>query len=59
MVYVEGTKKAMKHFIKLMTHRIQWNETVAPANPEENDDTIPNSCTLLWQVWFFEIKSCL
>lgn len=50
MVYVEGTKKAMRHFVKLMTHRIQWNQRVETENSNENDDTIPNECTLLWQV---------
>lgn len=55
MVYVEGTKKAMRHFVKLMMHRIQWNQRVETENLNENDDTIPNECTLLWQVfalWF-------
>ena len=56
MVYVEGTKKAMKRFIRLMTHRIQWNQRV-DSTPEdenekkqENDDSRFNSCNLLWQV---------
>lgn len=57
MVYVEGTKKAMRHFIKLMTHRIQWNQRVGDT-PQENDDTVPNSCTLLWQVDDFFIANC-
>lgn len=51
MVYVEGTKKAMRHFVKLMMHRIQWNQRVETENSNENDDTILNECTLLWQVF--------
>ena len=49
MVYVEGTKKAMRHFTKLMMHRINWNERVSEKEGE-NNDAIPNGCTLLWQV---------
>ncbi|KAK8823863.1 hypothetical protein WA538_001153, partial [Blastocystis sp. DL] len=48
MVYVEGTKKAMRHFTKLMMHRISWNERVSEKEGE-NNDAIPNGCTLLWQ----------
>ena len=50
MVYVEGTKKAMRHYVKLLMHRIDWSERLPVENPEENDDSTPNSCTLLWQV---------
>lgn len=50
MVYVEGTKKAMRHFTKLMMHRINWNEKVSEEKEGENNDAIPNGCTLLWQV---------
>lgn len=50
MVYVEGTKKAMRHYLKLLTHRIDWSERLPVENPEENDDSTPNACTLLWQV---------
>ena len=50
MVYVEGTKKAMRHYLKLLTHRIDWSEPLPVENPEENDDSTPNACTLLWQV---------
>lgn len=50
MVYVEGTKKALRHYQKLMLKRIQWNERVNPPDSKENDDTMENSCTLLWEV---------
>lgn len=53
MVYVEGTKKALRHYQKLMLKRIQWNERVNPPDSKENDDTVENSCTLLWEVGSF------
>lgn len=50
MVYVEGTKKAMRHYMKLLMHRIDWSERLPEEHPEENDDSTTNACTLLWQV---------
>ena len=49
MLYVEGTKKAIRHYVKLMTHRIKWNETVSNEGGEAEQNT-PNGCTMLWQV---------
>ena len=48
MVYVEGTKKAIRHYVKLMTHRIKWNETLPEEKPGENSDAVPNACSVLW-----------
>ena len=50
MVYGEGTKKAIRNFTKLMMRRINWNEKVGEEKEGENNDAIPNGCTLLWQV---------
>lgn len=44
MLYVEGTKKAMRHYTKLLMHRIKWNETDGTENGENGE----NGCTELW-----------
>ena len=47
MLYVEGTKKAMRHYTKLLMHRIRWNETV-DGETGETGETGDNGCTQLW-----------
>lgn len=49
VVVVEGEKKGIRRFHKLMTHRINWNPTV---DVEEADDDMfdeLNKCHLVWQ----------
>lgn len=53
MLYVEGTKKAMRHYTKLLMHRIRWNETEGIENGEngekaEGAELGENGCTELW-----------
>lgn len=45
MVVVEGGRKAINGYIKLMTRRIDWNSTVV----EEKTNSEPNECVLVWQ----------
>ena len=42
MLYVEGTKKALRHYKKLLQNRIAWNERVNPPDGKENDDSAEN-----------------
>ncbi|DAZ95508.1 TPA: hypothetical protein N0F65_001847 [Lagenidium giganteum] len=54
-VVAEGGKKAIKHYIRLMTKRINWkgNEEEAESEEEEdddeNDDRKGNGCKVVWQ----------
>lgn len=60
MVYVEGTKKAMRHYEKLLMQRVKWNESVATEkkteNENENDDTMTNACVKLWMVGWLNME---
>ncbi|KAJ4731904.1 U4/U6 small nuclear ribonucleoprotein Prp3 [Rhynchospora pubera] len=52
VVVVEGGKKSIKRYGKLMLNRIDWSATV--TGEEENDEEMdedkpPNSCVLVWQ----------
>ena len=49
VVVVEGEKKGIRRFHRLMTHRINWNPTI---DVEEADDEMfeeLNKCFLVWQ----------
>ena len=52
MVYVEGTKKAIRKYEKLLLQRVKWNEGVPTdkKSGEENDELLTNACTKLWTV---------
>ena len=58
MVYVEGTKKAMRHYEKLLMQRVKWNESVSTEKKteNENDDTMNNACVKLWMVGWLNVE---
>ena len=56
MLYVGGTKKALRHYKKLLQNRIAWNERVNPPDGKENDDSAENGCTMLWEVAICSVR---
>lgn len=55
MVVVEGGRKAIKHYTKLMLRRIDWLGDKADNDEDDSDDegagaaAKSNGCTLVWQ----------
>lgn len=54
MIVVEGGKKAIKHYSRLLTKRIQWldsqdEQDSDAADSEDEADTEGNGCSLVWQ----------
>ena len=50
-VYVEGTKKSINRYDKLMTHRIKWNEIEDTEDDTQNTADASNEkiCVMMWQ----------
>lgn len=49
VVVVEGGKKSIKRYNKLMLNRIDWASAVADDDADDESDKPVNSCVLVWQ----------
>lgn len=52
VVIVEGGKKAVRHYTRLMTRRIRWNDSADDENSDCDDNDSPvksNGCVLVWE----------
>ncbi|KAJ1283551.1 hypothetical protein BS78_03G137100 [Paspalum vaginatum] len=49
VVVVEGGKKSIKRYNKLMLNRIDWASAVGDDDADEESDKPVNSCVLVWQ----------
>ncbi|KAL6863746.1 hypothetical protein ACP4OV_016649 [Aristida adscensionis] len=49
VVVVEGGKKSIKRYNKLMLNRIDWAAAVGEDDADEEPDKPVNSCALVWQ----------
>ncbi|KAG8049444.1 hypothetical protein GUJ93_ZPchr0009g1697 [Zizania palustris] len=49
VVVVEGGKKSIKRYNKLMLNRIDWVAAVGGDDTDEESDKRANSCALVWQ----------
>ncbi|KAK9132195.1 hypothetical protein Scep_011723 [Stephania cephalantha] len=49
VVVVEGGRKSMKRFSKLMLKRINWAAAVANEDEEEDDKRPINKCMQVWE----------
>jgi U4/U6 small nuclear ribonucleoprotein PRP3 len=49
VVVVEGDRKGMRRFNRLMMHRIDWNPMVNLDGADDSMFEEPNKCYLVWQ----------